>query len=440
MSEYAPFSQKQTDYISKCLQDEYWLSVAEGGKRASKNIINIIAWCTIIENHPDKLHLAAGVSVATAKLNIIDSDGFGVLNYFKGRCRQGKYQDKDAVIIQTVTGEKIVLISGGGKNGDERFIKGLTLGSVYISEVNECAQSFVKEVFDRTLSSSKRKLLFDLNPKAELHWFYAEILNVHQDNNLKIRDYGLNYEHFTIADNLSLSDEKIRKALISYDKKSVWYQRDILGLRKNAEGVIYSGFCIDNQYEDGLNWREDGTGGPDLNLYYTRWYTIDYGTINPFACLEIVEQTIERVTKYYVVDEYYYDSKKHNKQKTDAEYADDLKKFIGDKRYSGIIIDPSAASFKAELRKRSLKAREADDLINADNEVLNGIRLVSTLLHVLKLFVNKRKCPNLLKEFPAYIWNVKSAERGVEEPVKESDHCLDALRYWAKTIVKYFKA
>jgi PBSX family phage terminase large subunit len=426
--QYAPFCEKQSNYIRECLKPNNWLNCAEGGKRAGKNIINIIAWCDILENHPDKLHLAAGVSVATAKLNIIDSNGFGVLNYFKGRCRQGKYQDKDALIIQTITGEKIVLISGGGKNGDERFIKGLTLGSVYISEVNECAQSFVKEVFDRTMSSKQRKILFDLNPKAELHWFYAQVLNIHERNSLKYHNYGYNYEHFTLHDNLSFTDKRIKEIIRTYDKKSIWYQRDILGLRKNAEGLIYSMFDVDNQYEDGK--------GPDYELYYKRYYTIDYGTINPFACLEIIEQTIQGKSRHYVENEFYYDSKKHNYQKSDAEYADDLKEFIGDKRYSAVIIDPSAASFKAELRKRSLRAKETDELINADNQVLNGIRLTSTLLQIKQLLVNKTKCPNLIKEFGAYIWDSKASERGVEKVVKEMDHLCDALRYYVKTIIK----
>lgn len=375
--------------------------------------------------------MAAGVSVSTAKINIIDSNGFGVMNYFKGRCRQGKYQDKDALFIKTATGEKVILIAGGGKNGDEKSIKGFTLGSVYISEVNECAQAFVKEVFDRTITSSLRKILFDLNPKAELHWFYTDVLNVHKANNLKYPNYGYNYEHFTIHDNLSRSDEQIRETIRTYDKKSIWYQRDILGLRKNAEGVIYDMFDIDNQYEDG--------DGPDYNLYYKRWYSIDYGTTNPFVCLEIIEQTIERNTMYYIENEYYYDSKVHNKQKADSEYADDMREFVGDKRYTSFIIDPSASSFKAELRKKGIRSKDAEETINADHEVLNGIRLVATMYQTKKLKVNKTKCPNLIKENSSYIWDVKASERGVEKPLKENDHAEDAKRYFCKTIVKSFK-
>jgi PBSX family phage terminase large subunit len=429
MPEYAPFCEKQVSYFKRCYDN--WLNVAEGGKRAGKNVLNILAWCDIIEAHKDKLHLAAGVSVASARLNIIDSNGFGVLEYFKGRCRSGKYQERDALYVQTQTGEKVILVSGGGKEGDERYVKGNTYGSVYVTEVNECAQTFVKEIFDRTLSSQDRKIFFDLNPKAPNHWFYDQILDRHQENQYKYDNYGFNYEHFTLHDNFSFSNEKIKEIIRTYQKSSVWYIRDILGKRTNAEGIIYDMYCPDNEYDD--------DNGPNYDLWYKRYYAIDYGTTNPFACLEIIEQD----WFYYVENEYYYDSKKHNRQKDDSEYADDVMKFIDNKRYACIVIDPSAASFKVALRKTSLKARETDDVINAKHEVIQGIRLVSSLLRMSKPGTNKRylrvnkKCTNLIAEMYSYVWNEKSSERGVEEPVKMFDHAQDALRYFCKTIVKY---
>jgi len=435
MINYAPFCVKQVEYLKRCYNN--WLNVAEGGKRAGKNVLNIMAWCEALEVHKDKLHLAAGVSVASAKLNIIDSNGYGVKNWFEGRCRSGKYQERDALYISTATGEKVILISGGGKEGDERYIKGNTYGSVYITEANECAKTFVKETFDRTLSSTNRKLFLDLNPKAPQHWFYEEILNMHQENNAKYKNYGFNYEHFTLHDNFSFTTEKIKEIIKTYAKNTVWYMRDILGKRTNAEGIIYDMFSPINQYKDG--------NGPNYDLYYTRYYTIDYGTTNPFALLEIIEQTNPStgLKEYFVENEYYYDSKKSNppRQKDDSEYVEDVEKFMLDenkavKRYTAIVIDPSAASFKVALRKRSLKSRMADDIINAKHEVVQGIRLVSSLLRVKRLKVNKDKCPNLIIEFSSYIWNDKASERGTEEPIKAFDHALDALRYFVFTIVK----
>ncbi|WP_258170209.1 MULTISPECIES: phage terminase large subunit [unclassified Paenibacillus] len=237
---YAPFNQKQASYIAR--SKDAWLNVAEGGKRAGKNIINLIAYAMCLEVHPDKLHLVAGVSLAAAKMNAIDSNGFGLQHLFAGRCREGEYKNRDALYIQTKTGEKVVIIAGGGKANDAARIKGNSYGTVYITEVNECHQSFVQEVFDRTLASSFRQLFFDLNPKPPSHWFYRDILD-YQDELLKLgENTGYNYEHFTVFDNLSIPNDRLKTTLSTYDKGSLWYQADILGKRTAATGRIYTGY------------------------------------------------------------------------------------------------------------------------------------------------------------------------------------------------------
>ncbi len=241
MNKTAPFTVNQTRYIKRTLSN--WFNVAEGGKRGGKNVIQTLAFCTALELHPNRLHLIAGVSQTTAKLNIIDCDGFGITNYFEGRCRAGKYNDRACLYIQTKAGEKIVLVSGGAKAGDEKYIKGNTYGMAYVTEANECHPDFIKEVFDRTLSSANRKIFHDLNPKAPKHWYYTEVLRFHEKKQERNSKYGFNYGHFTIADNLSISDEKLKEILSTYQKDTVWYERDILGSRKSAEGIIFPEFA-----------------------------------------------------------------------------------------------------------------------------------------------------------------------------------------------------
>ena len=239
----APFTQNQVDYLRRTRTS--WYNVAEGGKRGGKNVLQVLAFCMALQNHPNKLHLIAGVSQTTAKLNIVDCDGFGLMNFFDGKCRQGKYNDRSALFVQTKTGEKIILVSGGAKDGDEKYIKGNTYGMAYVTEANECHPNFIQEVFDRTLSSADRKIFHDLNPKAESHWYYTDVLNFHQEKQLKDQNYGYNYGHFTIADNLSIDDEKLRNTLKTYQKGTVWYERDILGRRKTAQGIIFPNFASD---------------------------------------------------------------------------------------------------------------------------------------------------------------------------------------------------
>lgn len=239
----APFTQNQIDYLHRTRHS--WYNVAEGGKRGGKNVLQVLAFCMALQNHPNKLHLIAGVSQTTAKLNIVDCDGFGLMNFFDGKCRQGKYNDRSALFVQTKTGEKIILVSGGAKDGDEKYIKGNTYGMAYVTEANECHPNFIQEVFDRTLSSADRKIFHDLNPKAESHWYYTDVLDFHQEKQRRDRNYGYNYGHFTMADNLSIDDEKLRNTLKTYQKGTVWYERDILGRRKTAQGIIFPNFASD---------------------------------------------------------------------------------------------------------------------------------------------------------------------------------------------------
>ena len=241
---YAPFNVKQCEYIKK--SQSSWLNVAEGGKRAGKNITNLVAWATTLETHKDRLHLAAGVSLSAVKMNIIDSDGFGLEWIFKGRCRHGEYNGRDALFIRTKMGEKVVLMAGGADAGTAKLIKGHSYGTAYITEVNEVHQTFMNEVIDRTLASSDRKIFFDLNPKPPAHWFYADFLNYQDKLKAEGRNPRYNYCHFTIYDNMSISDATLSEELAKYDPSSIWYLRDILGRRTVASGRIYTAYRYDD--------------------------------------------------------------------------------------------------------------------------------------------------------------------------------------------------
>ena len=381
----APFSENQMRFFWNCF--DHWFNVAEGGKRGGKNVLITMAYCTILEKHPSRIHLIAGVSTATARLNILDCDGFGLKNYFEGRCREGVYQNRDCLYIKTATGEKIVLISGGGKAGDEKLIKGNTYGTAYITEANECSKIFIQEVFDRTLSSPDRKIFHDLNPKAEAHWYYQDVLNFHEEKLKANPKYGLNYGHFTIADNMSISDDQLRGVLSTYDKKSVWYARDILGQRKMAEGLVYPMFSRDKHVVK---------GEIPYNSRHRYYVSIDYGTVNPFAAgLWDFDPVSHRAI---MVRELYY--KGGSAKRTDNEgYYRMLKKLIGNIHIEYIIIDPSASSMVETIQKYAEWL-----VVKADNDVLNGIQDVTKYLN-MGLLLFHESCKETFKEFDQYSWD-----------------------------------
>jgi len=224
------------------------------------------------------------------------------------------------------------------------------------------------------------------------------------------------YLHFTMDDNLSLS-EKI-KARYRGMYTGVFYQRYIEGLWCMAEGIIYDMFSEARHVKKISEFN-------DLLLDKGRFVSCDYGTQNATVFL-LWNKGADG--KWYCIREYYYSGRDKHKQKTDADYADDLVGWLDGVKIKAVIVDPSAASFIAELRKRGIR------VIKAKNDVADGIRLTGTKLN-LDQIVFASTCRNTIKEFVSYIWDAKAADRGEDKPLKEHDHAMDAVRYFVYTIL-----
>lgn len=236
---WQPFSRKHKNYIDNAIKCK--MSVAEGAIRSGKTIDHCIIACGYLETCPDKIHLASGSTIANAKMNIGDCNGFGLEHLFRGRCRWGKYKDNEALFIQTKTGEKIVVFAGGGKADSYKKILGNSYGLWIATEINQhydnedSETSFIKVAFGRQVASLEPKILWDLNPSAPKHKIYENYIDKYKDEFVG----GYNYAHFTIKDNLSVTPERFKEIESQYDKNSIWYRRDILGQRCVAEGIIY---------------------------------------------------------------------------------------------------------------------------------------------------------------------------------------------------------
>lgn len=427
----APFSENQSAFFWRCFDN--WFNVAEGGKRGGKNVLITMAYCAILEKHPSKLHLVAGVSTTTARLNILDCDGYGVSNYFEGRCREGQYKNRDCLYVNTPTGEKIILVSGGGKDRDERLIKGNTYGTAYITEANECHPNFIKEVFDRTISSPDRKVFHDLNPKAPGHWYYEDVIGFHEQQQLTDPDYGYNYGHFDISDNMSISDAQLRKILKTYDKNSVWYKRDILGQRCPADGLVYQYFADHTDeflIDDPLKWCEKNG-----HRITTVMIGVDFGgtgSANKFQATGITGRgTVIALDEEYI--------------KRDID-PDALNKafslFV--QRVSAVYGASQTRADSAEqilirgLTHTVQKDRLRTTVKNAiKGEINNRIRL-SILLMAQKRFYISRKCPHLVSALQTAVYDPKKTDDTRLDDGTSDIDSLDAFEYsiepWAKQL------
>lgn len=406
--QFKPFSDKQAKVLtwwtkSAPVNDKYGI-IADGAIRSGKTLsmsLSYVLWA--MECFDGQNFGMAGKTIGSFRRN--------VLFWLKLMLTARGYRFVDHRadnMLEVNKGDKVnyFYIFGGKDERSQDLIQGITLAGMFFDEVALMPQSFVNQAAGR-LSVEGSKIWFNCNPDGPYHWFKTEWID-------KAADKDLIYLHFDMDDNLTLS-ETIKQRYRS-NFTGVFYKRYILGLWVVAEGIIY----------DMFNQERHTFKGPQVYTDKDIYVSIDYGTQNATVFL-LWRKT--KQGKWYCVKEYYYSGRDTGKQKTDKEFADELEQFLGDIKPKRIIVDPSAASFIAELKQRGYKIKKAN------NKVLDGIRYVGSLLNTDEIAFSP-DCINTFKEFNSYIWDEKATERGEDAPVKQHDHAMDAVRYFAYTIIR----
>lgn len=407
---FKPFSKKQRMVLNwwtdtSPVKDMVGI-IADGAIRSGKTVsmsLSFVFWA--ISTFSDQNFIMAGKTVGSFRRNVLDT----LLPMLRSRgYTVDEYRSDNLMVVSRGKVTNYFYIFGGKDEGSQDLVQGLTAAGGFFDEVALMPESFVNQAVARC-SVTGRKLWFNCNPGSPIHWFKLNWIDKRQQKKLL-------YLHFEMDDNLSLSEEI--KAGYRSMYVGVFYLRFIKGLWRAAEGLIYTMFTRQNMY----------THLADVIRHTAvKSITVDYGTTNPCVFYEVWDdgQTL------WVEKEYRWDSRSEeamrsgHPQKTDRQYADDMAEFMGTapEDQCMIIVDPSAASFIQELRSRGWVVKEAD------NEVLDGIRKVSTLLETGRLMINKKNCPGLIAELYAYVWDDKAVERGEDKPLKQRDHGPDAIRY-----------
>ncbi len=428
---FQPFSQKQRMVLNWWCKDSPVKDsdgiIADGAIRSGKTVsmsLSFIMWAMSSFNGEN--FAMCGKTIGSFRRN--------VLFWLKLMLRSRGYTVADhradnLAIITKGDVTNYFYIFGGKDERSQDLIQGITLAGVFFDEVALMPESFVNQATGRC-SVDGSKYWFNCNPDGPYHWFKTDWIDkatgylgkkktaeIKEKAVAENRDPGLKeilYLHFTMDDNLSLS-EKIKERYRSM-YTGVFYRRYILGLWAMAEGIIYDMFDTAKHVISSL-----------ADLTNANYYvSCDYGTQNATVFLLWCK---ERSGRWVCCREYYYSGRDEERQKTDTEYADDLEQWLAGIKPVKIIIDPSAASFIAELKKRGYAIKKAK------NDVLDGIRFVASLLNQGKIAISDQ-CPNTIKEFGSYIWDQKASERGEDKPVKQHDHAMDALRYFCYTIIR----
>lgn len=241
------FSEKHKEYIRNCRKCEF--NVAEGAVRAGKTVDNVLAFAEELKTTPDRIHLATGSTVGNAKLNIGVCNGLGLENIFRGQCHWGKYKDNEALFVKgpdTNWIQKIVIFAGGAKEDSYKKIRGNSYGMWIATEINLHHAKTIEEANNRLLAAKRLKIFWDLNPDNPRAAIYSEYIDKYQKQS-EAGEFpgGYNYMHCTIYDNINITPERLRAIESRYDKNSIWYMRDIKGMRVVASGLIYRRFADD---------------------------------------------------------------------------------------------------------------------------------------------------------------------------------------------------
>lgn len=390
-----PLSPKQTEFLANSTAK--W-NLAHGAVRSGKTVCTVFRFLQAITKCPDNRIYIVGHTFDTAKRNVIrlimESEELSIFRPFCNWTGKKLYfYDKEISIL------------GAKDEGSIKNFQGDTWSLGYCDEMTLYPESII-DMIDTRLSQSWSMGFAAMNPTYPSHklkqWIdYAE----KGDKNY----YAL---HFSLEDNIFLTQDykdRIKKSL-----SGVFFKRNYLGLWCLAEGSIFDFF--------------------DRSLYVKKkpprcaeyWIVgVDYGTKNNFHCVIIGIST----GKYdqsgicrWVEKEYVWDSGKQGRQKTNSEYADDLQQLLEGYGVKAIYLDPSAASFEVELRKRGMP------VVHADNDVINGINFITSEMQKGNLFICE-ECSHLINEIESYVWDSKASERGEDRPLKKDDHGIDAMRY-----------
>ena len=401
---FKPFSVKQKQVLTwwcpnSPVKDKDGI-IADGAIRSGKTLcmsLSYVLWA--MESFNQQNFGMAGKTIGSFRRNVLFwvkmmlvSRGYSVVDH----------RSDNLIVVSKGTTTNYFYIFGGKDERSQDLIQGITLAGMFFDEVALMPESFVNQATGRC-SVTGSKFWFNCNPDNPRHWFKVNWVD-------KCKEKNIIYLHFTMDDNLSLSEKIKERYRIMY--VGVFFKRYILGLWCVAEGLVYSMFSEERHVK-----KEHMTGA----LTYV--VSVDYGTVNPFSAGLWAFDGWHSQREAEV----YYNSREVGKRVDDEEYYKMLKKLIGNRRVECIIVDPSAASFIEVIKKYNEYS-----VIGANNDVLDGIRVVTTMLNKDMISVHE-DCQDNIKEYGLYVWD---EEKGDDVVIKENDHSMDDTRYYCYTFLR----
>lgn len=432
---FKPFSNKQLKVLT------WWLPnspvhdkdgiIADGAIRSGKTLsmsLSFVIWA--METFTQQNLGMCGKTIGSFRRN--------VLFWLKLMLRSRGYKVKDhradnLVIVSKGDISNYFYIFGGKDERSQDLIQGITLAGCFFDEVALMPESFVNQAVGRC-SVDGSKFWFNCNPDNPKHWFKINWID-------KIEEKKLLYLHFTMDDNLSLS-EKIKERYRSMFS-GVFFKRFILGLWVAAEGVIYAQFANDPD-----KWLISFKDEEEKKKYCKDIDFISIGVDfggNRSLTTFVATAVHRNFSKLTALKDHHIKG-----QKGDIDSDKVNSEFIGfyqrlQVEYPGVYIEYCFADSEAQYLINSLKKACAKAGIpvkigdSAKNEIVQRIYCANTLLNMMRLFVHQ-DCTLLIDGLQSAVWDAKAAEQGKDVRLDDftSDiDILDAFEYsWERFMKK----
>lgn len=235
---FRPFSKKQrqvlnwwTDYSPVKSKDGI---IADGAIRSGKTLcmsLSYVIWAMTKFNNQN--FGMCGKTIASFRRNVL----FWLKLMLKSRgYKVEDHRSDNMILVKRGNVENFFYVFGGKDERSQDLIQGITLAGCFFDEVALMPESFVNQATGRC-SVEGSTFWFNCNPDNPKHFFKINWIDKHKEKNLI-------YLHFTMDDNLSLSErtrERYRKMYIG-----VFFKRFILGLWCNAEGLLFPQYAENN--------------------------------------------------------------------------------------------------------------------------------------------------------------------------------------------------
>lgn len=220
-------SDKQKEFIQNAT---HRYNIKVGARRCGKTYLDnlyMIPKRIFDRKGLDGLYAIFGVSKGTIERNVLQP-----LRQIYGKDMVGTINSNN---IAKIFDEEVYCL-GCEKVNQVSKIQGTSIKYAYGDEIAKWNQ----EVFVMIQASlDKDYSCFDgaLNPENQSHWLKKDFLDQVEEKGLDVY-----VQHYTIFDNPFLSKEFVDNLCKEYEG-TVYYDRLILGLWKNAEGIIYRQFA-----------------------------------------------------------------------------------------------------------------------------------------------------------------------------------------------------